>query len=93
VSGTRVTADAGEGEQPVAHHLRHPCPGCATPIQIQRFACGGCWRRIPGNLRTAIARSWGRRLNGVTGAVGEHLSAKTAAVEWLEQHPREEGHK
>ncbi|HST80935.1 MAG TPA: hypothetical protein VLL08_04230 [Kineosporiaceae bacterium] len=44
-------------------------------------------------MRTAIARSWGRRLNGVTGAVGEHLSAKTAAVEWLEQHPREEGHK
>jgi predicted amidophosphoribosyltransferase len=73
--------------------MRHQCPGCAKPIKVERFACGGCWRRIPGDLRTAIVRAWGRRKHGVTGAVGEHLKAKTAAAEWLEQNPREEGHK
>ena len=77
----------------MTRHLRQPCPGCQKPIGVRRFACGGCWRRIPGNLRTAIARALGRRQHGVDGAAGEHLKAKTAAIEWLNQHPREEGHK
>lgn len=72
---------------------RHPCPGCKRPVPVRRFACGGCWRRIPGNLRTAIARAWGRRQHGIADAAAEHLAAKAAAVDWLDQHPREENHR
>ena len=74
-------------------HLLHPCPGCAHQIKVRMYACPGCWRRLPGNLRTAIVRAYGRRQHGVDGAAGEHTKAKATATEWLEQHPREESHR
>lgn len=72
---------------------RLPCPGCGRPTPVRRFACGGCWRRIPGNLRLAIARAWGRRQHGIKEAAAEHVAAKEAATQWLTDNPREVNHK
>jgi len=74
---------------------RHPCPGpsCGAPVRAPLYACWGCWRRLPGNLRTAILRAWGRRLAGTDGAATEHETAKAAAASWYAQHPREENHR
>lgn len=68
--------------------MTHPCPGCGTPVRPGLYACGGCWRRIPGDLRTAILRAWGRRLHGEPGPVAEHDTAKATADAWLEANPR-----
>jgi hypothetical protein len=72
--------------------MQHPCAGCGALVGIRTFACGGCWRRLPGNFRTAILRAWGRRQHGVKGAHAEHTTAKTTAREWFAAHPREEAH-
>jgi hypothetical protein len=71
----------------------HPCPGCSTPVRAAMYACGGCWRRLPGNLRTAILRAWGRRLAGTGGAAAEHDAARAAGAAWYAHHPREENHR
>lgn len=64
------------------------CPGCGTSIRPAVYACGGCWRRLPAGLRTALLRSWGRRQRGTEGAAEEHQAAKLEADQWLGANPR-----
>jgi hypothetical protein len=52
------------------------------------YACGGCWRRLPANYRTAILRAWGRRQRGEPGAADEHVIAKDEAGTWYRENPR-----
>lgn len=76
----------------MTRHLRHPCGGCGNPVRVAMYACPyacpGCWRRLPGDLRTAILRAWGRRQHGEPGAAKEHVRAKARVAAWFEEHPR-----
>lgn len=65
-----------------------PSPGCNSRVPSGRYACSLDWRRLPADLRTAILRAWGRRLNGAEGAMVEHQVAKDAADAWYQANPR-----
>lgn len=68
--------------------MSRPCPGCGRTVRPAQYACGGCWRRLPANHRTAILRAWGRRQRGTEGAAAEHELAKSDAGAWLAENPR-----
>jgi hypothetical protein len=39
---------------------QHFCPGrCARAVPNDRYACGPCWRKLPGHLQRAIGRTVG----------------------------------
>jgi hypothetical protein len=52
------------------------------------MCCTGCWQRLPGDLRTAILRAWGRRGAGIREARDEHTAALVTAEIWFARHPR-----
>lgn len=70
--------------------MNRACPsqGCNSHVPAGRYACALDWRRLPAEYRTAILRAWGRRLNGVEGAMVEHETAKAAADAWYQANPR-----
>jgi hypothetical protein len=59
----------------------HSCPGgCGRQVGRARYACRGCWHRLPFDLRTTITATYqaGRRR--------EHREAMQAAHEWFKSH-------
>ena len=69
---------------------RHMCPGnCGRLVAADVFACRICWRRMPGTLRVAITRAWGRR--NTVGAADEaahaHRAAMLDACAWFNANP------
>lgn len=65
-----------------------PCDGCrALAVVHVTGSCYRCWPRLPGNLRTAILKAWGRRQHGEPGALDEHETARAAAAAWFEANP------
>lgn len=65
------------------------CRGCGASARGgATMCCTGCWQRLPGDLRTAILRAWGRRGAGAAGAREEHTAALVTAEVWFAVHPR-----
>ena len=63
-------------------HPPHPCPGgCGADVPYERFACSGCWYRLPGDFRRRISRAWR------SGTVAEHGQAMRAARLWFVANP------
>lgn len=61
---------------------RHQCPcGCRTLINDEQVACAAGWRRIPAELRGAVAATYQDRQ--------DHRQAREAAGKWLEEHRTE----
>lgn len=58
----------------------HACPGgCGRQVPRNRFACGGCWRRLPAALKHSITDNYRRD-------AGAHLAAMSAACDWYRRH-------
>ncbi|MBI1758003.1 MAG: hypothetical protein HYR62_02025 [Actinobacteria bacterium] len=63
----------------------HGCPGgCGQPVPRKHFACPGCWRRLPVELRREINASHRPGRFG-----GAHMHAMVAGRRWYIEHPLE----
>ena len=59
----------------------HPCPGgCGTPVPRRRFACRGCWYRLPRDLRGPITAFYGVDRFA-------HAEAMIEAADWYRENP------
>jgi hypothetical protein len=67
------------------------CPSCGRKVRLSAAvvaSCGACWQRLPGHLRTAYLRAWGRLRHGTAGAAEEQQAAQEAILAWFGGHPR-----
>lgn len=65
--------------------VTHVCPcGCGANVARRQLACREGWRRLPGELKTAIRESYRK---GAAGA-REHRVAVVEAFEWYRKNPR-----
>jgi hypothetical protein len=59
----------------------HDCPGgCGAQVPHHRFACPGCWGRLPRDLARAITGNFRRDF-------AAHVAAMTDARRWYGKHP------
>jgi hypothetical protein len=67
----------------------HPCaaPTCAAMVGAGLLACRRHWRRLPGDLRREVWRTWRRVLAGRNGAIALYEAARAEAVAWWEANP------
>jgi hypothetical protein len=68
----------------------HSCPadGCAELIPHERLACLAHWNQLPVDLRTAVIKTYARRLRSrgtsyYRGPRREHMEAVAAATAWI----------
>lgn len=52
-----------------------PIPGCGAGLRAGHLMCGGCWRRVPRRLQTAVNQSWARYQDARRPGNAEALSA------------------
>jgi hypothetical protein len=53
-----MTSSPGRAARHAGSRTHHLCPGrCGRTVPNDLYACGGCWRKLPGQLRRAIRAS------------------------------------